>query len=78
MAAVLLEAGWNSAVDRIVYMDAPRDIRLDRIVAIKTPRADLARERQQPLGDLVQRSDIGITTIDVPIAPGHEFASNQH
>jgi dephospho-CoA kinase len=32
-AAVLLEAGWNTAVDRIVYIDAPRDVRLARLAA---------------------------------------------
>src|SRR5690348_10852863 len=32
-AAVLLEAGWNTAVDRIVYIDAPRDARLARLAA---------------------------------------------
>lgn len=30
-AAVLLEAGWNTAVDRIVYIDAPRELRLTRL-----------------------------------------------
>ena len=30
-AAVLLEAGWNSVVDRIVYIDAPRNVRLARL-----------------------------------------------
>jgi dephospho-CoA kinase len=32
-AAVLLEAGWNTAVDRIVYIDAPRELRLARLAA---------------------------------------------
>jgi dephospho-CoA kinase len=30
-AAVLLEAGWNENVDRIVYIEAPREIRLARV-----------------------------------------------
>ncbi len=30
-AAVLLEAGWGEFVDRIVYVDAPRDLRLQRL-----------------------------------------------
>ncbi len=30
-AAVLLEAGWNENVDRIVYVDAPREVRLSRV-----------------------------------------------
>jgi dephospho-CoA kinase len=32
-AAVMLEAGWNKEVDRIVYVDAPRDVRLARLAA---------------------------------------------
>ncbi|HVL13505.1 MAG TPA: dephospho-CoA kinase [Gemmata sp.] len=32
-AAVLLEAGWDGNVDRIVYVDAPRDVRLARLAA---------------------------------------------
>jgi dephospho-CoA kinase len=30
-AAVLFEAGWNTNVDRIVYVDAPREVRLERL-----------------------------------------------
>jgi len=32
-AAVLLEAGWGDACDRIVYVDAPRELRLARVLA---------------------------------------------
>ncbi len=32
-AAVLLEAGWGELVDRLVYLDAPRPIRLARLAA---------------------------------------------
>jgi dephospho-CoA kinase len=32
-AAVLFEAGWNTNVDRIVYLDAPREMRLERLLA---------------------------------------------
>lgn len=48
-AAVLLEAGWNTAVDRIVYIDAPRDVRLARLAARSGwTEADLAaREAAQ-------------------------------
>jgi dephospho-CoA kinase len=30
-AAIMLEAGWNSVCDRLVYVDAPRDVRLRRL-----------------------------------------------
>jgi dephospho-CoA kinase len=32
-AAVMLEAGWKDVADRIVYVDAPRDLRLGRVAA---------------------------------------------
>jgi dephospho-CoA kinase len=32
-AAVMLEAGWSGVCDRIVYVDAPRDVRLARLAA---------------------------------------------
>lgn len=32
-AAVLLEAGWGEMVDKLVYLDAPRDVRVARLGA---------------------------------------------
>jgi dephospho-CoA kinase len=32
-AALLFEAGWNKLCDKILFVDAPRDIRLERAVA---------------------------------------------
>jgi dephospho-CoA kinase len=32
-AAVLLEAGWGGLVDKIVYVDAPRELRVARLAA---------------------------------------------
>jgi dephospho-CoA kinase len=32
-AAVLLEAGWKDRCDKVLYIDAPRDIRLKRLTA---------------------------------------------
>jgi dephospho-CoA kinase len=32
-AAVLLEAGWGELVDRVVYVDAPRELRVTRLAA---------------------------------------------
>lgn len=48
-AAVMLEAGWNDVADKIVYVDAPRDLRLARVVARSGwSEADLeAREQAQ-------------------------------
>lgn len=51
-AAVMLEAGWAEACDRIVYVEAPRDVRLARLAARSGWTADevTARElAQMPL-----------------------------
>jgi dephospho-CoA kinase len=59
-AAVMLEAGWNNAVDRIVYVDAPRASRLHRLTSRSAwTDADLAaREAAQWPEDVKQsRSD---------------------
>lgn len=32
-AAVMLEAGWDGACDRLLYVDAPRDVRVARLAA---------------------------------------------
>jgi dephospho-CoA kinase len=60
-AAVLLEAGWNNNVDRIVYIDAPRELRLERLAARSGwTDADLtAREAAQwPVEEKIRRSDV--------------------
>ena len=31
-AAVMLEAGWNDACDKLVFVDAPREVRLARVM----------------------------------------------
>lgn len=48
-AAVMLEAGWNKEVDRIVYVDAPRVLRAARLAARSgwTERELAAREAAQ-------------------------------
>jgi dephospho-CoA kinase len=48
-AAILLEAGWDSLCDRIVYVDASRAVRLERLSAQRgwTDETLQARERAQ-------------------------------
>lgn len=65
-AAVMLEAGWNNQVDRIVYVDAPREVRLTRLAARSGwTDADLtAREAAQLPNDLKKaRADAVIVNI---------------
>jgi dephospho-CoA kinase len=48
-AAVLLEAGWNQGVDRIVYVDAPASLRQARLIQRSgwTPAEIAGREAAQ-------------------------------
>jgi dephospho-CoA kinase len=48
-AAIMLEAGWNKVCDRLVFVDASREIRLERLAAQRGWNAEevAARERAQ-------------------------------
>jgi dephospho-CoA kinase len=47
-AAVLLEAGWRSRCDHVLFVDAPRPVRLERVKSRGWTEADLAaREAHQ-------------------------------
>lgn len=61
-APTLLEAGWGSLADRLVYVDAPRPVRLARVAARGWTDADLAaREAAQlPADDKRRRCDAGL------------------
>lgn len=59
-AAVMLEAGWNRVCDRLVYIDAPRELRLQRLAEHRrwTPEDVAARERAQwPLEEKQHRAE---------------------
>jgi dephospho-CoA kinase len=59
-AAVMLEAGWHGVCDRLVYIDAPREVRLRRLAGQRgwTPQEADARERAQlPLTEKAARAD---------------------
>jgi dephospho-CoA kinase len=59
-AAVMLEAGWDGVCDRLVYIDAPREVRLRRLAEQRgwTPQEADARERAQlPLTEKAGRAD---------------------
>jgi dephospho-CoA kinase len=59
-AAILLEAGWDTLCDRVVFVDAPRDLRLSRLAASRgwTAEALDAREAAQwPLDRKRARAD---------------------
>jgi len=60
-AAVLLEAGWRAMCDRIVFVDAPREVRLARLQANRNwTAAELASREasQMPLEEKRQAADV--------------------
>ncbi len=59
-AAIMLEAGWNDVCDRLIYIDAPRETRLERVARQRgwTEKEVAAREQAQlPLTEKVIRAD---------------------
>jgi dephospho-CoA kinase len=61
-AALLFEAGWDKLCDKVIFVDAPRDIRLERAIARGWSAEHLAaREASQlPLDEKRNRSHIVI------------------
>ena len=59
-AAIMLEAGWNSACDKMVFIDTPRPLRLERIARQRGWSGEevATRERAQlPLTEKAARAD---------------------
>jgi dephospho-CoA kinase len=59
-AAIMLEAGWDAVCDRLVYVDAPRDVRLRRLAGQRgwSEKEVEARENAQlPLTAKAARAD---------------------
>jgi dephospho-CoA kinase len=68
-AAILLEAGWNSFCDRIVYVDAPPELRLARLAQQRgwSAKEVQARTRAQlPLKEKQSRADATIDNSTTP------------
>jgi dephospho-CoA kinase len=62
-AAVMLEAGWGAAVDWLIYVHAPRAVRLARVAEQRGwSAAEIgARERAQlPLTEKAARADVAV------------------
>jgi len=68
-AAIMLEAGWNKQCDRLVYVHAPRPIRLARLARQRgwTERDLDARETAQwPVAEKKRRADFVIDNSGTP------------
>jgi dephospho-CoA kinase len=61
-AALLFEAGWDKLCDKILYVDAPRDLRLERAVSRgwSTEQFNAREAAQMPLVEKATRSHIVI------------------
>jgi dephospho-CoA kinase len=61
-AALLFEAGWDKLCDKILYVDAPRDLRLERAVSRgwSTEQFAAREAAQMPLVEKAARSHIVI------------------
>lgn len=60
-AAIMLEAGWNKVCDRIVYVDSPRELRLERLARQRgwSEKEVTAREHaQMDLTEKKARADV--------------------
>ena len=72
-APVMLKAGWDRMCQRIVFVDAPRDVRLARARQRGWTEADFAAREaaQEPLETKRSRADV---TIDNSLTRQHLFA----
>jgi dephospho-CoA kinase len=68
-AAIMLEAGWHKACDRIVYVHAPRTVRMRRLQEQRGWSAKEVQEResaQMSLTEKVSRADYAIDNSGPP------------
>jgi dephospho-CoA kinase len=68
-AAVMLEAGWHGVCDKMVYVDAPRELRLARVAARSGWTAEdlAAREAaQKPAAEKMARADAIVMNDSTP------------
>jgi dephospho-CoA kinase len=59
-AAIMMETGWSKFCDRIIYVDAPREIRLQRLAAqrgLTAKEVEMREAAQLSLTEKVRRAD---------------------
>lgn len=80
-AAVLLEAGWNGICDAVVFVDAPRAVRAERVRASRQWSADELAQReasQWPLERKQQSADVIIDNSGTIESAGARFLDWYH
>ncbi len=68
-AAIMLETGWDRACDRIVYVHAPREVRLRRLAEQRgwpVKEVEARESAQMPLTDKVTRADYALDNSGPP------------
>jgi dephospho-CoA kinase len=63
-AAVMLEAGWNKVCDRLVYVHAPREVRLGRLAASRGWSAKEVDERESAQLSLTEKATRADDAVD--------------
>ncbi len=59
-AAIMLEAGWSEVCDRLLYVEAPREVRLQRVARQRgwtVKEVEVREQAQLPLTEKVIRAD---------------------
>lgn len=80
-AAIMLETGWNKVCDVLVYIHAPRAVRLHRLAERRgwTAKEVAARESaQMPLTDKATRADWAIDNSGAPEDTARQTADLVH
>ena len=68
-AAVMMEAGWDKNCDRMIFVDAPRELRLQRLQEQRGWSEQELRDResrQLPVNDKRRRADAVIDNSQTP------------
>ncbi len=63
-AAVMLEAGWNNVCDRLVYVHAPREVRLRRLAAGRSWSPKEVEERESAQRSLTEKATRADDAVD--------------
>jgi dephospho-CoA kinase len=74
-AAVMMEAGWECRCDKIVFVDAPEEVRLNRLARHRGLSAQEVKARetaQLPLSEKKRRADFVIDNSGTPEAAARQ------
>jgi dephospho-CoA kinase len=76
-AAVMMETGWDKCCDRVIFVDAPRDVRLQRLLSRRGWSAQDVQERessQLPVDEKRRRANEVIDNTQTPAHVAEQIA----